>query len=89
MKSLHVFILTVLLIWALTGVPGPQAETTTEHIGHHAKATVQGGQPTPIAEMPSVYLEFAPVVDGTEIIHEFVIRNTGNAELRIQQVQTG
>jgi hypothetical protein len=44
---------------------------------------------TPSAELPSLVFNFKPVIDGTEVIHEFKIRNTGNAMLRITQIQTG
>ena len=46
-------------------------------------------QNLPVAQLPSLVFEFQPVVDGTVILHEFVIRNTGNALLRIPQILTG
>jgi len=33
--------------------------------------------------------EFQPVLDGTEVIHDFVIQNTGNATLEIEKIDTG
>jgi len=33
--------------------------------------------------------EFAPVLDGTKIVHDFVIINKGNAVLEIGKVETG
>ncbi|MBI9085563.1 MAG: hypothetical protein JEZ11_18340 [Desulfobacterales bacterium] len=32
---------------------------------------------------------FPAVVEGTQVVHDFVIRNTGNAELQIKQIKTG
>jgi hypothetical protein len=33
--------------------------------------------------------EFKPVLDGAEVIHDFVIQNTGNAVLEIEKIETG
>jgi len=33
--------------------------------------------------------EFQPVLDGTEVIHDFVIQNTGTATLEIEKIETG
>jgi hypothetical protein len=33
--------------------------------------------------------EFKPVLDGAEVIHDFVIQNTGNATLEIEKIETG
>lgn len=43
----------------------------------------------PAVALPEVKFEFEPVVDGTEITHDFLIRNSGTAPLAIQQVKTG
>ncbi len=33
--------------------------------------------------------EFKPVLDGTEVVHDFVIQNTGTATLEIEKIETG
>jgi len=33
--------------------------------------------------------EFKPVLDGAEVIHDFVIQNTGNGPLEIEKIETG
>jgi hypothetical protein len=43
---------------------------------------------------PAVYIaqprhEFAPVPEGAEVSHDFIIRNRGGADLEIQKVETG
>ncbi len=38
--------------------------------------------------LESVY-KFNPVLDGEEIVHDFVIQNRGTAELKIYKVETG
>ena len=43
----------------------------------------------PGAYIPHDSHEFAPVPEGTEIVHAYVIQNTGIAPLFIQKVQTG
>jgi hypothetical protein len=44
--------------------------------------------------LPSVFVpesrfEFAPVLDGTEITHDFIVQNKGTAPLAIEKVRTG
>lgn len=39
--------------------------------------------------VPKPHFEFAPVLDGEEVTHDFVVKNTGDAPLVINKVQTG
>lgn len=48
----------------------------------------------PDAAVPTAVIEdrtftFDPVPEGTEVVHEFTVRNTGTVELRVEQVKTG
>jgi hypothetical protein len=43
----------------------------------------------PLAVAPGEIFEFDPVLDGDQVTHNFVIQNKGDAELRIERVQTG
>lgn len=43
----------------------------------------------PGAVLPELKYEFNPVVDGTQITHDFVIKNTGNGPLAVNRVKTG
>ena len=57
-------------------------------------ATVSSGgekviQKFPFAFLPADSYEFAPVVDGAMIIHDFVIQNKGYAPLEILKIKTG
>jgi hypothetical protein len=45
-------------------------------------------QKFPYAFVPVDSYEFAPVVDGTEITHDFIIQNKGTAPLKIEKVKT-
>ncbi len=44
---------------------------------------------TPAAVVPSPLYEFEPVPDGEHIFHDFIIKNTGTADLKISRVKTG
>ena len=43
----------------------------------------------PVAHVPEPVFEFAPVLDGDEVVHDFLIRNTGTATLEIPRIDTG
>lgn len=43
----------------------------------------------PIAVIKDRTFTFDPVPEGTEVVHEFTVKNTGTAELRVEQVKTG
>ena len=42
----------------------------------------------PSASVPQPLYEFEPVVDGTQVIHDYIIQNKGTATLEIQKVKT-
>jgi len=44
---------------------------------------------SPGAFLPNQSFEFKPVPEGTKVVHEFVLKNTGAAPLRIQDIRTG
>ena len=57
-------------------------------------AQSSGDQSTSSEKVPSIFLpvsqwEFEPVVDGSSVVHDFVIQNKGNAPLNIAKVKTG
>lgn len=43
---------------------------------------------TPVAVMPTTAFEFAPVVEGESITHDFLIQNRGDADLTVLDVKT-
>jgi hypothetical protein len=49
------------------------------------------GEPfaAPQAVVPHPRFEFNPVVEGSVVVHDFVLRNQGQAVLEIGSVQTG
>ena len=44
---------------------------------------------TPTAVVPSETYAFEQVVEGVDVLHDFVIQNKGTAELEIKKVQPG
>ena len=46
-------------------------------------------QPSPIAFLPETKYEFEAVPEGTKIVHDFILNNTGSAPLHIKKVLTG
>ncbi|MFZ0243701.1 MAG: OmpA family protein [Desulfobacterales bacterium] len=43
----------------------------------------------PVAVFPATEFEFDAVTDGTEVQHDFLVKNTGTAPLDIKEVKTG
>jgi len=46
-------------------------------------------QSSPSAIFPETSYEFSAVLDGAEVVHEFVIQNKGTATLKVERVKTG
>jgi hypothetical protein len=42
----------------------------------------------PLAHLPALRYEFAPVIEGRKVTHDFVVQNKGSAPLEIQKVKT-
>lgn len=56
--------------------------------------TASLGRENKTPDLPSVFVpesrfQFAPVLDGTEITHDFIVQNKGIAPLTIEKVRTG
>lgn len=67
------WICLVLMLLASSGI---QAQTESQSAG-------------PAIIVPEAQFEFKPVVEGTEVIHGFTVRNTGDGPLTIERVRTG
>jgi len=81
--------LTLLLIPA--GVMAAQSDTTGgPAAAATAGSTTASGQAAekPVAFFPETTFNFSPVLEGTEVSHDFVVRNTGSAVLEISRVKT-
>jgi hypothetical protein len=53
-----------------------------------ARAAENSAEPFPVTVVSEMRYAFGSVVEGTEVLHDFVIRNRGNAPLNIQEVKT-
>ena len=55
-----------------------------------AASTAGPGQSAvPRTELPQATFAFGKVVEGATVVHEFTIRNVGDAPLHIKKVRTG
>ena len=54
-----------------------------------ASGAVAQDDGSPMAFFPQTQYEFAPVLDGDKVVHEFVIQNKGTRTLNVQRVKTG
>lgn len=43
----------------------------------------------PVAFFPQTVHEFSPILEGTPVVHDFVIQNKGSAVLNVERVKTG
>jgi hypothetical protein len=43
----------------------------------------------PLAVLTETSYEFPTVVDGQEVVHDFIIQNQGTAVLKVERVKTG
>lgn len=43
----------------------------------------------PVAVTPETVHSFGSVLEGEDVLHDFVVRNTGTEELHIQKVEAG
>ena len=63
--------------------------TATLAAAASSDATDSAAVTLPVAVIPEAHHAFEAVVDGTQVTHDFAIRNTGDGPLVIQQVKTG
>ena len=54
-------------------------------------AACVGAQDDSVATVffPQTRYEFSPVLDGSRVVHDFVIQNKGTATLNVERVETG
>jgi hypothetical protein len=72
-KTLFLFFLACCTLFFVTASLG------TENITPNASSVF----------VPESRYEFAPVLDGTEITHDFILQNRGTAPVTIEKVRTG
>ena len=74
----------VMLLAAATFTCASEDKASTDQASSAVAAIEKPG-----VMLPELKYEFDPVVDGTQVTHDFVINNTGDGMLAIAQVKTG
>jgi hypothetical protein len=72
-KTLFVFVLTCCILFFQNGSFGTEKNTLD----------------VPPVFVPETRYKFGPVLEGTEITHDFIVQNKGSAPLKIETVRTG
>jgi hypothetical protein len=57
--------------------------------GFHPAHAVDEAAKTPLAVVAQPEFQFDPVVEGVEVVHDFVVKNDGKAPLEIINVRPG
>ena len=79
------FTATLVMLWAAAAITCASEDKDSTGQASSAVAAIE----KPGVVLPELKYEFDPVVDGTQITHDFAIKNTGNGPLAITQVKTG
>jgi hypothetical protein len=45
--------------------------------------------PAPAAVFPQSHFEFGNALEGPPVAHDFIVHNTGDADLQIERIKTG
>ena len=88
---MRVHVLTLILAAAIALSAGAAIAKSDQATAEDkdTQATEAAKAETPNAVLPQPNFEFEPVVDGTEVTHNFPIKNTGKGGLAIKRVKTG
>jgi hypothetical protein len=79
------FTATLVMLWAAAATVDASDDKDSSGQAPSAIAAIE----KPGVVLPELNFEFDPVVDGTQVTHDFAIKNTGNGPLAISQVKTG
>lgn len=82
------FTATFTILWCLSISVVASDQPTGQDAASQAPSAIASSE-KPTVVMPKLKHEFDPVVDGTQITHDFTIKNTGNGPLAIERVKTG
>ena len=91
MKFRYFFIMGVALFILFMGCEKEKAnsEDNISQPKSVAESSSQQTKGSPSIFIPENSYEFAPVVDGIQVIHDFIVLNKGDGDLEIQRVKTG
>jgi hypothetical protein len=76
------------VLWGAAATTGASEQTTGTN-SPPPTATAEATSEKPGMVLPELRYEFDPVVDGTEVTHDFPLKNSGSGTLAITQVKTG
>jgi hypothetical protein len=79
------FTASLVMLWAVAAAVG--ASDDKDPISQSPSAAAATEKPS--AAIPELQYKFDPVVDGTQVTHDFAIKNKGGGPLAITQVKTG
>jgi len=54
-----------------------------------AAAVAKSADASPAAFLPETIHTFKPVIEGTEVVHDFILRNAGSETLYIENLKSG
>ena len=84
-KMRHVVLILIMYLACFSAYAyGAESGSATAGRGEILQVSIQ----QPSAHLPAVRYEFAPVMEGQEVVHDFVVQNKGSAPLEIQKVKT-
>ena len=76
---------TLVIMWGTAAITGASDGKDSAGQAPSAVATAE----KPVVILPELKFEFDPVVDGTQITHDFPVKNTGDGPMEITKVKTG
>jgi hypothetical protein len=79
------FTAALVMMWPVAATTG--ASDGKDSTAQEPSAVAAAQKPSVVA--PELKYQFNPVVDGTQVTHDFAIKNTGDGPLAITQVKTG
>ena len=84
-KMKHIVLIPIIyLVWFSAYAYGAENEPAPNGRGEILQESLK----QPSAHLPVIRYEFAPVIEGQEVIYDFVVQNKGSATLEIQKVKT-
>ncbi|MFO7883914.1 MAG: hypothetical protein R6U68_03750 [Desulfobacteraceae bacterium] len=84
------FVCTIGLIFFISSsCCAGQTESTGENVSAREIHSAAKKESAPCVFFPAHTYKFKNAVEGTEIVHSFMVQNKGNAPLLIQNVRTG
>jgi hypothetical protein len=78
-----------LLIFCCWAVSVQAASPSAKPAKGKSQAPAPAVRNTPVIDVPETTFDFGEAFEGTEVTHDFVVKNTGKADLLIDQVRPG